>query len=31
MDETMVRDDFKEGIASFVEKRPPEFSKIMID
>jgi len=31
IDESMVRDDFKEGIASFVEKRPPEFEKIIIE
>jgi len=31
MDASMVRNDFKEGIASFVEKRPPVFEKIIID
>ncbi|MBW2560435.1 MAG: enoyl-CoA hydratase/isomerase family protein [Deltaproteobacteria bacterium] len=31
IDESMVRDDFREGIASFVEKRPPEFGKIIIE
>lgn len=30
-DESMVRDDFREGIASFVEKRPPRFKKIAIE
>lgn len=28
MDESLTRDDFKEGVASFVEKRPPAFRKI---
>lgn len=30
-DESMVRDDFREGIASFLEKRPPQFAKIVIE
>jgi len=31
MDESMIRGDFKEGIASFVEKRPPNFMKINVE
>jgi enoyl-CoA hydratase/carnithine racemase len=31
MDESLVRDDFKEGVASFVEKRPPNFQRIKVD
>ncbi len=31
MDESLARGDFKEGVASFVEKRPPEFSRIQVD
>ena len=31
MDESLARDDFKEGVASFVERRPPNFSKIEVD
>ena len=30
MDESLKRSDFKEGVASFVEKRPPNFKKIEI-
>ena len=28
MDESLARDDFKEGVASFVEKRPPRFQPL---
>ncbi len=28
MSESLARDDFKEGVASFVEKRPPRFARI---
>jgi enoyl-CoA hydratase/carnithine racemase len=28
MDESLARDDFKEGVASFVEKRPPNFQRV---
>lgn len=31
MDESLARDDFKEGVASFVEKRPPRFARIEVD
>ena len=31
MDESLARDDFKEGVASFVEKRPPNFGRIEVD
>jgi enoyl-CoA hydratase/carnithine racemase len=30
MDESLKHDDFKEGVASFVEKRPANFSKIKV-
>jgi enoyl-CoA hydratase/carnithine racemase len=28
MDESAKRPDFKEGVASFVERRPPKFGRI---
>ncbi|MBT6584146.1 MAG: hypothetical protein HON77_07550 [Gammaproteobacteria bacterium] len=28
MDESLARDDFKEGVASFVERRAPNFSRL---
>ena len=31
MDESLARDDFKEGVASFVQKRPPNFARIEVD
>ena len=30
MDESLARDDFKEGVASFVERRAPNFAKIEV-
>lgn len=30
MDESLARDDFKEGVASFVERRPPNFAPIEV-
>ena len=30
MDESLARDDFKEGVQSFVEKRPPKFQRIEV-
>ena len=30
MDESLARNDFKEGVASFVEKRAPDFQKIEV-
>lgn len=30
MDESLARSDFKEGVASFVEKRPPQFGRVMV-
>jgi len=30
-DESMIRDDFREGIESFLEKRPPNFTKIVVE
>ncbi|MSQ92707.1 MAG: enoyl-CoA hydratase [Gammaproteobacteria bacterium] len=31
MDESLARDDFKEGVASFVEKRPARFARLQIE
>lgn len=31
MDDSIVKDDFKEGVASFMEKRPPKFARIKTD
>ena len=31
MDESLARGDFKEGVASFVERRPPKFALIEVD
>ena len=31
MDESLARGDFKEGVASFVERRPPKFAPLHID
>lgn len=31
MDESLARGDFKEGVASFVEKRPPNFQRIDVE
>ena len=30
MDESLARNDFKEGVASFVEKRLPDFQKVEV-
>ena len=30
MDESLARDDFKEGVASFVEKRSPNFQPVEV-
>ncbi len=31
MEESLVRDDFREGVRSFIERRPPEFRRIGAD
>jgi hypothetical protein len=31
MDDSLARDDFKEGVASFVERRPPSFAELKIE
>ena len=31
MNESLARDDFKEGVSSFVERRPPNFAKIKVE
>ena len=31
MDESLARGDFKEGVASFVEKRSPNFQRIDVE
>ena len=31
MDESLAHADFKEGVASFVERRPPKFARIKVD
>jgi enoyl-CoA hydratase/carnithine racemase len=31
MDESLARGDFKEGVASFVEKRAPRFQRVEVD
>jgi enoyl-CoA hydratase/carnithine racemase len=30
IDESLARPDFKEGVASFVEKRPPRFARVEV-
>jgi enoyl-CoA hydratase/carnithine racemase len=31
MDESLVRDDFREGVRSFLERRPPAFKRVQAD
>ena len=31
MAESLTRPDFKEGVTSFIEKRPPQFTRVKID
>ena len=31
MDDSLARGDFKEGVASFVERRPPKFAPVKVD
>lgn len=31
MSESLTEDDFKEGVASFVERRPPNFARVKVD
>jgi enoyl-CoA hydratase/carnithine racemase len=31
IEESLARDDFKEGVASFVERRPPQFTRLDVD
>ena len=31
MDESLARGDFKEGVASFVERRAPKFAPVKVD
>ena len=30
-EESLTRSDFKEGVASYVEKRPPSFTPLKVD
>ncbi len=31
MAESLIREDFKEGVRSFIEKRPPEFPRVRVE